>query len=167
MIHVVGPPAARERGIGARGDAAPRARGLWPAVLVYLGSVFATGVALGAARVIWLAPRWGERRAELAELPLMLLASWLAARWVVARFDLARRPRRAWVVGLVALACLIALELASIAWLRPEGVAEYVARRDPISGAAYLLALALFAAFPALVAGARRSAVGASGRAAS
>lgn len=120
--------------------------------LAYFAVVFAVGFALGLVRVLWLVPPLGERTAELAETPLMLLAIVLAARWIVRRWRLpARRPPRI-AAGLIALALLVGVELGVVLRLRGLTLSEYLAARDPVSGAVYALSLLLFALMPALVA---------------
>jgi len=135
----------------------PRPRG-GSATAVFLGgalyfvAVFAVGFLLGVVRTLWLVPRLGERRAELLEIPLMLVAIYLAARWIAGRFYLRARPLPVrLVVGLVALALLLAAELALVLYLRSLTVTEYLETRDPVSGTAYALSLLIFAAMPALV----------------
>jgi hypothetical protein len=51
-------------------------------------------------------------------------------------------------VGLVALALMVAAELLLAVVLAGRDLGEYVASRDPVSGAVYLAMLALFAAMP-------------------
>ncbi len=117
--------------------------------LIYAAMVFGVGFALGAIRVTLVVPRIGTRWAELLEMPLMLVACFLAARHVVrSRGPFERTQRLA--IGLLALAWLL---LAEICLVVAQGMtmAEYFASRDPVSGAAYLLSLALFAAMPLLV----------------
>ena len=41
--------------------------------LAYFALVFGAGFVIGVLRVAFLVPRFGERLAELAEMPLMLL----------------------------------------------------------------------------------------------
>jgi hypothetical protein len=118
--------------------------------LTYTASVFSIGFALGAARTLWIAPRLGERVAELGELPVMAAASFLVARALMSRAGTIG-VRGAALVGVVALALLLCAELAVVAFVRGQALADYVASRDPVSGSAYLLALLLFAAMPALV----------------
>lgn len=116
---------------------------------VYFLLVFAVGFALGAIRVPFVVPRLGVRWAELAEMPLMLLASFLAARFCVRRhgpFSAAHRV----AVGALALALLVAAELGLTVALG-QSVSEYIAGRDPVSGGAYLVSLAVFAALPLIV----------------
>jgi len=120
--------------------------------LIYFACVFGIGFVLGVVRVSWLVPMLGVRRAELLELPVMLAASFLVARGVVRRFDLLSLRQRL-AAGLVALGLMVTAELGLA--VAVQGLAGYVASRDPVSGAAYLLALAAFALMPWL-AGRRR-----------
>lgn len=127
------------------------------AALAYFALVFGAGFALGAVRVPLLVPRLGERAAELAEMPFMLLAVVLAAHWVVRRFGLAGHGRAAWQVGLLALALLLGAEVALAAALRGEGPVQALFERDPVAGGAYYLALCAYAAMPAWLASRRRA----------
>jgi len=120
--------------------------------LAYFGLVFAAGFLLGALRVLWLAPRVGERAAELAETPLMLAVSLLAARWVVRRFQVPATAAARLRVGVLALALLLSCELTVVLALRGLSFGEYLATRDPLSGAVYLASLLVFAAMPWLLA---------------
>lgn len=127
-----------------------------PAVLaggvVYFLVVFAWGFLLGVVRTLWLVPRLGERWAELVEVPVMLGVIWLAARWVVRRFSLGARGRGARAgVGLLALALLLAAELGFVLRVRGLSLVEYLEERDPVSGTAYVVSLALFAILPVVV----------------
>lgn len=130
---------------------AQRARTISFASLVYLGLVFAAGFALGVVRVLWLAPQLGDRNAELFELPLMVAISFFAARFVLARFK-PGRVADCTVIGLLALMMLVALELTLVLAVQGWSLQEYLARRDPVSGIAYLVSLLIYAAMPALLA---------------
>lgn len=55
---------------------------------IYFGLVFSVGFVLGIARVLLLVPQLGERWAEIAEAPLMLVAILFSARFIVRRFPL-------------------------------------------------------------------------------
>ena len=119
---------------------------------LYFLAVFAVGFLLGVARTLWLVPRLGERWSELLEMPVMLVAIYLAARWISDRFTLRPRPVPVRLAtGLVALALLLAAELALVLYLRSLTLTEYLETRDPVSGTAYALSLLIFAAMPALV----------------
>jgi len=52
---------------------------------MYFALVFGAGFMLGPMRILCIAPRLGERTAELLEAPVMLAISILTARWVVRR----------------------------------------------------------------------------------
>ncbi|HSG65341.1 MAG TPA: hypothetical protein VLD39_10085 [Gammaproteobacteria bacterium] len=117
----------------------------------YFALVFAAGFALGVVRQLWVVPVLGERLAELAEMPLMLVAIVLAARWTSTRFGLARAARPRLAAGAIALALLLAAELTLVLALRGSTIADYVASRDPVSGTVYLVMLGIFAAMPALL----------------
>jgi len=119
---------------------------LWRAAC-YFGLVFAAGFALGVARVLLLVPRFGERTAELLEAPLMAFIIVTAARFVTRRFP-ARRPRELLYSGLLALALVLVLEFTVVLGLRGLTLSEYLAGRDPLAGAVYLLLLGLFALMP-------------------
>jgi hypothetical protein len=121
------------------------------AALLYFAWVMGIGFALGAARVPLLVPRIGERYAELAEMPFMLVAIVFAARRVVRRFELSPRPAIRLQVGFVALALSVVAELALAAALQGRSVVAYIASRDPVSGSVYLVMLAIFALMPAIL----------------
>lgn len=117
----------------------------------YFALVFGAGFVLGILRVTWLVPRWGERAAELAEMPLMLVVIVVAARSVVRRA--APRAASAWLgVGFAAVGLLLVAEFALAVALQARSLADYVASRDPVSGGVYLAMLLLMAWMPRLLA---------------
>lgn len=118
------------------------------AACLYFAIVFAIGFALGVPRVLWLAPALGERAAELIELPLMLATSALAARWIGARLRVPPRAGARLAMGALALALLLSVEFTVVLSLRGQTIAENLAGRDPVSGAAYGLSLLAFALWP-------------------
>ena len=118
------------------------------AAFAYFAIVFAVGFALGALRVGWLVPALGARWAELAEMPLMVAASAYAARWVCARLRVPPTPGPRLSMGAQALAMLLAVEFTLVLALRGQTIAGNLASRDPVSGAAYALALLAYALFP-------------------
>jgi hypothetical protein len=79
---------------------------------VYAGLVYAVGFALGALRVLYVAPWIGMSTAIWIEIPLMLGVSWLACGFVLRR----SRPAPTWGerarMGAAAFAVLIAGEIA-------------------------------------------------------
>ena len=119
--------------------------------VTYFILVFAAGFALGVMRIGWAVERFGERSAELAEAPLMMLVIVLAARWVVRRFELPRAAGPRLGTGVLALALLLACELTVVLALRGLTLAQYVESRDPLAGTVYMLSLLLFALMPTLL----------------
>jgi hypothetical protein len=131
---------------------APRAALVARLAVAYFASVFSIGFALGIVRTLWVAPRLGERTAELAEMPIMVAASFFVARALMRRRAGELGSRAAALVGLAALALLLCAELAVVLFVRGQTLGDYFASRDPVSSSAYALALTLFAAMPAAVA---------------
>jgi hypothetical protein len=123
-------------------------RTVFTAASVYFGIVFGVGFLLGSVRVPLLAPRIGERFAELAEMPLMFVAIFLAAGYVLSKFPRIQSPGAWLVVGLLAFAMLVLAELLLAVVLASRGVGEYIASRDRVSGSVYLGMLVLFAVMP-------------------
>jgi hypothetical protein len=120
------------------------------AALTYFALVFGAGFVLGIVRTLWLVPFVRERTAEFIETPVMLIVVWLSARFIVGRLNEATQVRRLGI-GTLALCLLLLAEWGVVRFLREQSMGEYVATRDPVSGAVYLLALVLFAAAPSLV----------------
>ena len=118
---------------------------------VYFALVFGVGFLLGTVRVLAIEPRVGERWAELAETPLMLIAIILAARFVVRRFPAAHRASYL-ISGAVALSLLVLAELVVVLGIRGVSINQYFAERDPVAGSVYVLMLVVFAAMPLIVA---------------
>jgi len=115
--------------------------------VVYFALVFGVGFLLGVVRVLLLEPRLGERWAELAEMPLMLVAIMLSAQFIVRRFP---APHRAsyLVSGGVALLLLVLVELTIVLGIRGLSLSQYLAERDPLAGGVYAFMLIIFAAMP-------------------
>lgn len=116
--------------------------------IAYFSLVFGAGFVMGAIRVPFLAPRLGERAAELIEMPFMFIVIVLAARFIAKRFALPATVPVRLGAGLLALGLLIAGELLLAVSLQDRSLGEYVSSRDPVSGSVYLAMLALFAAMP-------------------
>ncbi len=119
--------------------------------IAYFALVFGAGFLLGTIRVLWLVPQLGVRAAELTEIPIMLVVIFFAARWVTKHFAVSPAAASRLVVGISALICLLITEFTLVLGLQGMTIAEYLANRDPISGAAYIVSLILFALMPMLV----------------
>jgi hypothetical protein len=123
------------------------------AAIIYFAVVFGIGFVLGTIRVLWVVARLGVRNAELLEQPLMLIAVFLTAKWIGRRFGSGLSRLKILGVGFVALLILVVAEVAMVLLIQPNRT------RDPISGAAYLLSLAVFAIMPWLVSTRRASSI--------
>jgi hypothetical protein len=94
---------------------------------VYAGLVYAAGFALGAIRVVYVAPWIGTSTAIWIEIPLMLGISWVACGFVLRR----SRATPTWGeparMGAVAFGVLIAGEIAVGAFVFGRSPAEALA----------------------------------------
>lgn len=122
--------------------------------IVYFALVFGVGFILGIVRVLLLEPRLGERWAELAEMPVMLIAIVLSARFVVRRFPASRRTSYLFS-GTIAVLVLIVAEFSVVLGIRGLTITQYFAERDPIAGGVYLGMLMIFAVMPWFLGGHR------------
>lgn len=124
---------------------------LLAAAAAYAGAVFAAGFLLGVLRGLWLAPHLGERRAELLELPFMLLASFAAASLLIPRLLPAASIPDRLLAGGLALALMLAAEIALVRPLRGMSLRAYLRARDPVAAAGYYACLLAFALMPLVV----------------
>tara|TARA_B100000287_G_scaffold64775_2_gene56273 strand:+ start:2428 stop:2817 length:390 start_codon:yes stop_codon:yes gene_type:complete len=118
--------------------------------VVYFCLVFGVGFILGTIRVLWVVPHLGVRTAELIEAPLMLAATYLAARYATRRFRASRRVEYLYS-GLLALILLLIMEFSVVLGLQGLSIREYLAGRDPVAGAVYVVMLIVFALMPWLI----------------
>ncbi|MCX7032871.1 MAG: hypothetical protein NT046_02725 [Arenimonas sp.] len=118
--------------------------------LAYFAIVLGTGFVLGAIRVPFLVPRFGERWAELAEMPLMAAVIFLAAGFILRRFPEIRTPARSLAAGVLALALTLSAELGLAVVLQSQTLADFIQSRDKVSGSVYLGLLLVFAVMPRL-----------------
>ena len=117
----------------------------------YFVLVFAAGFVLGIIRTIWIAPHFGTRNAELMEAPVMLVVIVPSARWAARRLTTPTSWARRLAVGLVALGLLLLAEFTVVLWVRGFTITQYLADRDLVSGAVYVVMLAVFALMPLLM----------------
>jgi len=120
--------------------------------VAYFAIVFGAGFVLGPIRILWLAPRFGTRLAELMETPIMFVVILVAARWIVRRLALPSRASSRLGMGFIALGLMLIAEFTLVLWLRGLSIREYLASRDPVSGTVYYAMLGVFAIMPLLVA---------------
>jgi hypothetical protein len=117
---------------------------------LYFALVFAAGLVFGTIRTIWLVPRVGARRAELVEMPIMLVVTIVAARWTVLRLSVTMMWSARIEMGCIALTLMLIAEFGFVLWIRGISIRAYLATRDPVSGTVYYLLLVVFAAMPLL-----------------
>jgi len=120
--------------------------------VLYFAFVFGAGFVLGPIRILWVAPRFGTRMAELMETPIMFVVTIAAAWWIVRRLAVPFTPSRRLGMGFIALGLLLVAEFTLVLWLRGLSINEYLAGRDPVSGTVYYLMIGVFALMPLLVA---------------
>ena len=119
--------------------------------LLYFTLVFAAGFMLGTIRIFWVAPRIGERTAELLEAPVMLLISVLVARWLVRTLGVPPTFLPRLGMGCIALVFMLVAEFTLAPWLRGISIRQYFAERDPVAATVYYVTLGVFALIPLLV----------------
>lgn len=119
---------------------------------LYFAIVFGVGFMLGAIRTLWAVPRVGARNAELMEMPIMLVVTILAARWTVLRLAVSPLSSARLGMGCVAIALMLIAEFGFVLWVRGISIKNYLATRDPVSGAVYYGMLVVFAVMPLLLA---------------
>ena len=120
------------------------------AALVYFSLVLGKGFALGIIRVPFIVPKIGERWAELAEMPIMAAVIFISSGYILNRFPEIQTSTRSLIAGFLALALSVCAELGLAVALQSETLVEYIASRDKVSGAVYLILLAFFALTPRL-----------------
>ena len=117
---------------------------------LYFAIVMGVGFALGVIRVPLVVPRIGERWAELAEMPFMAVTIFYSAGYVLRRFPEINARGSSLIVGFLALGFTISAEVGIAVSIQNQSLVEYIASRDKVSGAAYLVLLMLFALMPRL-----------------
>jgi len=120
--------------------------------VLYFALVFGAGFVLGPIRILWVVPRFGTRIAELMETPIMFAVTLIAARWIVQRLTVPPKLSRRLGMGCIGLALMLIAEFTLVLWLRGLSISEYLATRDPVSGAVYYVMLGVFCIMPLLVA---------------
>jgi len=116
----------------------------------YFALVFGAGFVLGTIRTLWVVPRVGTRTAGLMEAPIMLAVTIVAARWTVLRLSVPMMWSARVEMGCMALVLMLIAEFGFVLWIRGLSIRDYLATRDPVSGAAYYLLLVVFAIMPLL-----------------
>ena len=118
------------------------------AAAVYTLGVFVFAFAVGAIRVTMLAPRLGELLAVILEAPVVLSFSWWISTWCCRRFKLSRDPRARAMMGGVAFAALMLIELGVARWVFGENLDHYLAKYTQTAGVVGLVMQVCFATIP-------------------
>lgn len=116
----------------------------------YWATVFLIGFLLGTLRVLFVAPRLGETRAVLLEMPFMLAASWAVSRRIVGRNGTAQW-RDGLAIGALAFTLLLASELVLAVTVFGRSPGQWFAALFNTSGLLGLAGQLVFAAMPAIV----------------
>lgn len=119
--------------------------------VLYFALVFGAGFILGPIRLYFVVPRIGTRMAELMETPIMMAVIFFAAKWVVRRLEIPPYPGMRLGTGFIAFILLLTAEFGFVLWLQGLSISDYIAARDPVSGAVYYISLGIFAIMPMLV----------------
>lgn len=116
--------------------------------ILYFAVVFALAFAIGAVRVLLVAPRLGETLAVLLELPVVLAASWTCCGVLVTRLAVSPRLGERMMMGGLAFVILQAAEalLAILAFGRTPTL--YLAGFTTLAGLIGLAGQVAFALIP-------------------
>ncbi len=120
--------------------------------VLYFALVFGAGFVLGPVRIMWVVPRFGARLAELMEAPIMIAVIIVAAGWIIRRLAVPRKLSARLAMGCIALGLMLIAEFSLVLRVRGLSISEYLASRDPVSGAVYYVSLGVFAVMPLLLA---------------
>ena len=116
--------------------------------VVYALAAFLVGFALGALRVLLVAPRVGAAIAVGLEAPVMLVVSWYLARWCTRRFEVPAEVAPRAVMGAVAFVVLMIAEVGIGALLFDQSLGQYCAGFKTVAGGIGLGTQIAFAALP-------------------
>lgn len=79
--------------------------------IAYFTAVFAAGFLLGVIRVLYVLAWFGETKAVLLELPIILTIAWLVCRKCISRFKVPPRLPDRLAMGLLALVLTLIAEV--------------------------------------------------------
>ena len=121
------------------------------AATVYFLALFALGFVFGTARVLFVAPRFGELAATLAEVPLMLIAAYLLCSLALRHWQITTKISTRWAMVIWFLSLLITFETLLGALLFSRSLGEQVAMVTTLAGMAGLSAQIIAALLPVFV----------------
>ena len=117
----------------------------------YFLALFALGFVLGAIRVMFVAPRFGQLAATSAEVPIMLAAAFFVCRWVILHWQVQRTSAIRWAMVVWFLAALLLFETLLGATLCARTLAEQWAALATSAGLLGLFAQIIAALLPVFV----------------
>ena len=133
---------------------APKTRSLAAKILatsaIYFGLVFAAGMAMGPARVLWLEPWLGPTLAVACEMPFLIVAMSFAARWAPRWAGLEAGWLTYLAVGLLAVVFQQLADLSVGFGLRGMSINDQLQYFSTPPGWIYAGALIVFAVMPLL-----------------
>jgi hypothetical protein len=116
--------------------------------IAYTLGVFVFAFAVGTIRVTLVAPRLGTLLAVILEAPIVLALSWRLSRWCCRRFAVSGDPHARVLMGAVAFAVLMLLELGVSALVFGETLDHYFAKYASTAGIVGLAMQVGFATIP-------------------
>ena len=140
------------QGEARRGDA----KSIFKAAVAYFAAVFAIGFAIGACRVLLLAPRVGETVAVALEAPVMIAVSWLVCAAVLRRFAPPATASARLAIGALALFLLLVADAALGFFGFGRPLSEQLAAFARPAGAIGFAAQCVFGLIPLLTLAERR-----------
>jgi hypothetical protein len=133
---------------GARGSGFIGWRAASRAGVAYTLGVFVVAFAVGTIRVTLVAPLLGPLLAVLLEAPIVLAVSWHVSLCCIRRFNVSRDPRARALMGAVAFAVLMSLELGVSVLAFGETFEHYLAKYATPPGIIGLAMQVVFATLP-------------------
>jgi hypothetical protein len=118
---------------------------------MYFLALFAFGFLLGAIRVVFVAPRFGQLTGVLAEVPIMLTAAYFICRWALHHWRVSRTTTIRWLMVPWFLALLFAFETLLGLTLFGRTLSEQWAALVTLAGVLGLSAQIIAALLPVFV----------------
>jgi hypothetical protein len=116
--------------------------------IAYTLVVFVFAFAIGTIRVTLIAPRLGALLAVILEGPIVLAVSWRVSQWCNRHFKVSWNPRARVLMGAVAFAVLMLLELGVSVLAFGETLDHYFAKYASTPGVVGLAMQVGFATIP-------------------
>ncbi len=123
-------------------------RTITQAAVAYTLGVFVIAFSVGTIRVLLVAPRLGALIAVILEAPIVLAVSWGVSLWCIRRFNVSRIFHTRILMGVIAFAILMLLEIGVSAWVFGETVEHYLTKFGTAPGAVGLAMQICFALIP-------------------